>query len=104
MSEGTQESLEQLMRQRPESIAQLIESMSAEVYDALKLAVEIGKWADGQRLDAQQRDFCLQAVILYEAKHLPEQDRIGFDLAANCESKNGDTQTITVLTEKGRRE
>jgi len=86
--EHNQEALDRLLLQRPESIPQLIESMSFDVYDSLKLAVEIGKWADGRRLAPEQLDFCLQAVILYEAKHLPEHDRIGFDLSASCESKN----------------
>ena len=61
--------------------------MNSDVYDSLKLAIELGKWGDGARLDAQQIDFCMQAIILYEAKHLREQDRVGFDLSASCKSK-----------------
>lgn len=102
--ENNQETLESLLLQRPESIPQLIDSMSFEVYDSLKLAVEIGKWADGRRLAPEQLDFCLQAVILYEAKHLQEQDRIGFDLSASCKSKNNnakDPNAAEPLTLKG---
>jgi len=72
---------------RPASIEQLIDEMNVDVYDSLKLAVEIGKWSDGKRLEKAQVDFCMQAIILYEAKNLQEQDRVGFDLSSSCASK-----------------
>ena len=95
--------LEQLLLNRPGSIEQLVEGMSADVVDSLRLAVEIGKWADGKRLDAQQVELCMQAIILYEAKHLPEQERVGFDLSASCKSKASpdQAQTISVLPGNG---
>ena len=96
MTESDQQGIERLFLVKPESIGKLIDEMSAQVYAALKLAVEISKWPDGRLLTPQQRDFCMQAVILFEAKHLPEQDRIGFDLSASCNSKTAGTQTITV--------
>ena len=45
----------------------------------------------------------MQAIILYEAKHLPEQDRIGFDLSASCKSKSaaGETQPVTLVASNG---
>ncbi|MEX0963368.1 MAG: DUF1315 family protein [Pseudohongiellaceae bacterium] len=92
MSDGTQERIQHLLLSRPDSIAGLIEEMSVDVYCALRLAVELSRWPDGKRLDTQQRDLCMQAIILYEAKHLPEQDRIGFDLSASCSSKSDRAQ------------
>jgi len=98
MSDSTQQGFEELFMKRPESIDQLIDEMNSAVYDSLKLAVEIGKWGDGERLDAQQIDFCMQAIILYEAKYLPEQERVGFDLSASCKSKAAPAQVISITT------
>ncbi len=101
MSESDQQGIERLLLSKPESIGELIDEMSVEVYAVLKLAVEVSRWPDGRRLERPQRDLCMQAIILYEAKHLPEQDRIGFDLSASCKSKATETQTITVAGPAG---
>tara|TARA_B110000444_G_scaffold260565_1_gene308069 strand:- start:1060 stop:1404 length:345 start_codon:yes stop_codon:yes gene_type:complete len=100
MSDDKKQGFEEIFMHRPESIEQLIDDMNADVYASLKLAIELGKWGDGSRLDAEQIDFCMQAVILYEAKHLPEQDRVGLDLSASCKSKDDpeQLQTITLVT------
>lgn len=100
MSDTKQQGFEELFMRRPESIEQLIDGMDSDVYESIRLAVEIGKWGDGVRLNAEQIDFCMQAIILYEAKHLPEQARVGFDLSASCKSKAvpEQTQTISVIT------
>ena len=96
MSDNEQQGFEALFTERPESIEQLIDEMNEYVYGSLKLAVEIGKWGDGARLDAEQIAFCMQTIILYEAKHLPEQDRVGFDLSASCKSKAAPQQAQTI--------
>lgn len=57
---------------------QLIKSMTPDVYENLKRAVELGKWPNGERLTAEQRHTCLQAVIAYDHEHKPETDRVGF--------------------------
>lgn len=56
----------------------IIEAITPDIYRKLKLAVEIGKWPDGRALSAEQRELSLQAVIAYEAAHLPEHERTGF--------------------------
>jgi len=100
MSDNKKPGFEELFMARPESIEQLIDGMSSDVVGSLRLAVELGKWGDGARLNPQQIDFCMQAIILYEAKHLPEQKRVGFDLSASCKSKASPelTQTISIVT------
>lgn len=87
MPDSKQKGFDELFIRRPESVEQLIDEMNSDVYDSLKLAVELGKWGDGVRLNSQQIEFCMQTIILYEAKHLSEQDRVGFDLSASCKSK-----------------
>lgn len=57
---------------------ELINSMTPDVYQNMKTAVELGKWADGRAVTAEQRENCLQAIIAYEHKHLPEDQRTGY--------------------------
>jgi len=57
----------------------MIETMTPQVYESLKLAVELGKWPNGERLSAEQRETSLRAVIAYEVKHeMPTEQRVGF--------------------------
>ena len=100
MSDSKQQGFEELFMQKPTSINQLIDEMKPDVYDSLKAAVELGKWSDGVRLNAPQIDFCMQTIILYEAKYLPEKDRVGFDLSASCKSNAvpEKTQTTYIAT------
>ncbi|MFT3929958.1 MAG: DUF1315 family protein [Spongiibacteraceae bacterium] len=57
---------------------QIIETITPEIYANLKTAIEIGKWPDGRSLSSEQRELCLQAVIAYELKNIPESERTGF--------------------------
>lgn len=53
-------------------IDQLLEAMTPEVYERLLYAVETGKWPEGAVLSQEQRDSCMQAVMLYQSKHNDE--------------------------------
>ena len=57
---------------------QMISTMTPEIYESLKMAVELGKWPNGEKLTAEQRQTCLQAVIAYDHKHKPEEERVGY--------------------------
>lgn len=57
---------------------EMIASITPETYEALKRAVELGKWHDGTRLTPEQRAHCLQAVIAYGERNLPEHERVGY--------------------------
>ena len=57
---------------------ELLQSMTPEIHATMKTAVELGKWADGRRLSAEERESCMQAVIAYDELHLPEAQRVGF--------------------------
>ncbi|TKF22581.1 DUF1315 family protein [Vibrio genomosp. F6] len=48
---------------------QLLDAMTPEVYERLNFAVETGKWPEGTSLSKEQRDSCMQAVMLYQSKH-----------------------------------
>lgn len=57
----------------------MIETMTPEVYRSLKVAVEIGKWPNGERLTKEQRETSLRAVIAYEhQREIPDNERVGF--------------------------
>lgn len=70
------------------SFAQLISHITEDVYQSLKLAVEIGKWADGRKLTEEQKELSLQAIIAWEAKNLPEDQRTGYMGPQVCSSKS----------------
>ncbi|MBT8764760.1 YeaC family protein [Metapseudomonas boanensis] len=70
------------------SFAQLISNITQDVYESLKLAVEIGKWPDGRKLTQEQKELSLQAVIAWELKNLPEEERTGYMGPQECSSKS----------------
>lgn len=67
------------------SFNDMIENITPEIYANLKEAVELGKWADGRRLTPEQREVCMQAMIAWEQKHLPEEQRTGY-MSQSCKS------------------
>ena len=69
------------------SLEQIMDDVTPTVYETLKTAVELGKWDDGTRLTAEQLEYCMQAIILYERENLPEHERTGADLTSGCKSK-----------------
>lgn len=66
------------MTDRPDSLESLIGSITPEIHENLKTAVETGRWANGERLSQEQVEYCMQAIIAYEARHLREEQRVGF--------------------------
>ena len=57
---------------------QLIEAMTPELYERLKLAVETGRWPDGRPVSAEQRQHAMRAVIAWGELNLDEEQRVGF--------------------------
>ena len=56
----------------------LIASMTPDIYDKLKRAVELGKWPNGLKLSDQQRETCMQAIITYDSQNLNRENRTGY--------------------------
>lgn len=79
---------------------QMIDSMTPEVYQNLRRAVELGKWPDGQPLNPQQRENAMQAIIAWGKRHLPEQDQIGFIDKGHKEGDDCDDPAETPLNWK----
>lgn len=63
-----------------------IGNITPEIYQSLKLAVEIGKWPDGRKLSQEQKELSLQAMIAWEQQNLPEEERTGYMGPQECES------------------
>ncbi|MBC7751187.1 MAG: YeaC family protein [Candidatus Saccharibacteria bacterium] len=59
----------------PEAV---LAALTPEIVDRLRTAVEIGKWPNGERLTAEQRATSMQAVLIWEMKNLPENQRTGY--------------------------
>ena len=68
------------------SFNEMISNITPEIYQSLKLAVEIGKWSDGGKLTTEQRELSLQAMIAWEVQNLPEDQRTGYMGEQACES------------------
>ena len=60
------------------SIDDLVISLTPEMADDLKRAIELGKFPDGSVVSGQQRELMLEATIIYDSLKLPEQERTGF--------------------------
>jgi uncharacterized protein YeaC (DUF1315 family) len=67
------------------NLAQLISSITPELYESLKTAIELGKWDDGKRLDKDQVALCMEAVLRYEAEFVAEESRVGY-MESECKS------------------
>lgn len=58
---------------------QLIDAITPDAYERLLFAVETGKWPEGAVLTQEQRDYCMQAIMLYQSKHNVEADHMSVD-------------------------
>lgn len=56
----------------------LIARLDATTCDALRRAVELGKFPDGRRLTDEQRALCMEAVLAWEMRNLPPEQRTGY--------------------------
>ena len=76
---------------------QFVASLTPDIIKRLKHGIERGKWPDGQPLTQEQRAQSLEAVLLWEARSLPEQQRTGY-MAQNCKNdKNSKPEAKTIL-------
>lgn len=48
---------------------QLVDQLTPELIEKFSDAVATGKWEDGRALTEEQRENCIQAIMLYNARH-----------------------------------
>ena len=61
------------------SIEQMIDNMTPEIYQRLVTAVELGKWPDGVALTAEQKENCLQLVMLWQSRNNQDAQHMTID-------------------------
>jgi uncharacterized protein YeaC (DUF1315 family) len=64
--------------EKPPTWQELLASLTPEIHQNLKTAVELGKWPNGERLGAEQVELCLQAIIAYDQRYLLEAERVAY--------------------------
>ena len=57
-------------------ISQLVANLTPEVYERLRTAVETGKWFDGNPLSEEQRESCMQAVLMYQSQVIGSEEHM----------------------------
>lgn len=75
------------------------QSMGSDVYQRFKSAIETGRWPDGSSVSEEQKQTCMQAIILYEQKHVAADQRTGFVTpkpSACASDKPNDTDESTL--------
>ena len=56
----------------------VLASLTPDLVDKFRVTIELGKWSDGRKLTAEQRETCMQAVMIWEHEHLSPAERVGF--------------------------
>ncbi|WP_370978496.1 YeaC family protein [Agaribacterium sp. ZY112] len=57
---------------------EFLQALDVDIIERFKRAVELGKWPDGKALSSEQRETCMQAIIIFEHRHLNEDERTGY--------------------------
>ena len=80
------------MSEKPESIKALLASITPEIHQQLKTAVELGHWENGEKLTTEQKEHCMQAVIAYDNTFVNPEQRIGYlrPKGTACETSSKD--------------
>lgn len=81
------------------SFTEMLNKITPEIYQNLKQSIELGKWPNGQVLSKEQKETCLQAVIAWEIKNLPENKRTGYMDGSGCQSNQKKQGIIIVKSE-----
>jgi len=68
----------------PQNFADIIDTMTPEIYANLKRAVELGKWETGQKLSQAQIAYSLQAIIAYEHKYVSSENHTAYIASPSC--------------------
>ena len=70
------------------NIADILNAMTPELYRKFQVAIETGKWPNGNKLSATQKQICMQAVIVYEHKYVADNEKTGVVERTNNQCEN----------------
>lgn len=77
-----------------------VESLTPAMYEELRLALELGKWSDGNPLSSEQKANCMDAIIHWELKHKAPHERTGYiDRGTKSEQDVCDSEQVLELKE-----
>ena len=68
------------------------QQLSPDIIERFRLALAQGKWPDGQTVTDSQKDILTQAIIVYDATHKADGQRIG-ELEGECASKSTESNS-----------
>jgi len=84
----------------PTDFASAAAGLDRPSYENLRRALTLGRWPDGRPLDVKQREICMEAVLTWEAAHLPPEQRTGFIETAKCEGRAPEPDRIRILDDQ----
>ncbi len=69
------------------SVDDLIQALTPSMVNDLRRALELSKFPDGRTVSPEQKEMMLEAIIRYEALHVPVESRTGYvdKGASNCD-------------------
>lgn len=70
------------------NVEALVASMTPVIYEKLRAAVETGKWENGEQLSEEQKESCLQAVMIYQSKVLQSEQHMTIGSDGEIVNKN----------------
>ncbi len=56
----------------------VLNALTPDIVEKFRTAIALGKWADGTRLTNEQKETCIQAVMIWEYENLPVTERTGY--------------------------
>ena len=80
-----------------DSFTEQAQALDEQAYQALKQSLELGKWPNGERLTAAQKEICMQTIISYETLHLPEEQRAGY-MPHVCQSQTNGAMVPEIIS------
>ena len=75
------------------------QQLSPDIIERFRIALAQGKWPDGQTVTDSQKDILTQAIIVYDAAHKADGQRIG-ELEGECASKGAELNSAKKRHEK----
>jgi uncharacterized protein YeaC (DUF1315 family) len=75
------------------------QQLSPDIIERFRLALAQGKWPDGQTVTDSQKEILTQAIIVYDAAHKADGQRIG-ELEGECASKSTESNSAKKRDEK----
>ena len=69
-----------------QNLSDLVDKITPDMHADMRRAIELGRFPDGRRLSQEQREGMMQALIAWEQRHLPEEERSGYLGQKNCSS------------------